>query len=81
MTILNQGWQCPGCKMIYAPTQTKCACQATNAALQERIGDYIKPFTPNAAYGAGGIGARAGYDGGGGEGWAYLNQKNRKDTL
>jgi len=24
---MNQGWECPACKTVYAPTVTKCECQ------------------------------------------------------
>jgi len=24
---MNEGWQCPGCKMIYAPLVRECHCQ------------------------------------------------------
>lgn len=73
ITTIPQGWQCPGCKMIYSPTTTKCACQAGNVGVN--LQDYLKQ--PGVIGGAGGGGA--GYTPT--NGWVYLNQNQGKNTL
>lgn len=29
--MIMQGWQCPCCKMVYAPTVTSCGCEHAKA--------------------------------------------------
>jgi hypothetical protein len=29
MNVVQQGWQCPLCKTVYAPHMTSCRCQGT----------------------------------------------------
>jgi len=28
---MNEGWQCPCCKMVYAPFVSSCGCQAKDS--------------------------------------------------
>lgn len=59
MTI-QQGWQCPACKLIYAPTVKCCGCCANGSTIhththtdtQNALDEYFKKFPNTATLGA-----------------------------
>lgn len=69
ITTIPQGWQCPGCKMIYSPTTARCACQQSAGNVGVNLQDQLKP-KPGVIYGNGGYSSEG-----------YLPQNQGKNTL
>jgi len=48
---MNEGWQCPCCKMVYAPFVRFCACQTANKTpgYDAPYGEGLRMQTPEQA--------------------------------
>lgn len=46
MSTIPQGWQCPACKVIHAPSVTECACVAVQPMIRPKpCGDHVHATT------------------------------------
>ena len=46
--MANQGWQCPLCRVVWAPTVTSCRCQISPGSFNPAAGGVI--FRKDALY-------------------------------